>query len=104
MMKLKHIAVALGTGALLTSSAVAHASPMQPTPDEVGTNAVQICGFLNQDPTDNGVIIAGDNLGSKGFSGPATAYILFHAIIYTCPQHEQLVFDTIAATMPEGCI
>jgi hypothetical protein len=90
----------------LTIPASAQADPARPTPAEVTSSAEQICGTVNQDPDSDGVIRAIASLGPNGYTDLAGAYVVFHAIIYTCPQHGELVMDTMNSVVssPDGCI
>jgi hypothetical protein len=48
MIKHKHIAGVLTLGAVLTSSALAQADPVRPTPQEVSASAGQMCTMITR--------------------------------------------------------
>ena len=58
MIKRKHIAGVLTLGAVLTSSALAQADPVRPTPQEVSASGGQMCAIINQNASQDGVIAA----------------------------------------------
>ena len=99
----KRIAVgALAVSAVLAaSSASAGADLVQPTPQEVTTTAMQVCFILDRDPSPGGVIAGFEDLGNRGYAELPGAYIMYHSIIYICPQHEQLVSNTLDQLLPE---
>ncbi len=103
MIKRKHIAGVLTLGAVLTSSALAQADPVRPTPQEVSASGGQMCAIINQNASQDGVIAAVESLAPYGYTDLTGAYITFHSIIYVCPQHEQLVFETFNQLLPDEC-
>ena len=55
------------------------------------------------EPSQDGVIAAVESLAPYGYTDLTGAYITFHSIIYVCPQHEQLVFETFNQVLPDEC-
>ena len=94
-------ALAVSASAVLASSALAGADLVRPTPQEVTTSAMQVCFILDRDPSPDGVIAGFEDLGNRGYPELPGAYILYHAILYICPHHEQLVFNTLDELLPE---
>ena len=92
-------AAVVGVGTLLTSSAVAQANPATPMP-VIDSSAAQLCGVINNDPSDDGVLDGMNSLQDKGLDEMDGALVLITAIHHVCPQHEDLlmgVMDPIAA-------
>lgn len=92
-------ATVVGVGTLLTSSAVAQANPATPMP-VIDSSAAQLCGAINDDPSDDGVLDGMNSLQDKGLDEMDGALVLITAIHHVCPQHEDLlmgVMNPIAA-------
>ena len=92
-------AAAIGASAVLTSSAVAHANPATPLP-VIESSATQLCGAINDNPSDDGVMDGMTSLQDKGLDEMDGALVLITAIHHVCPQHEELlmgIMDPIAA-------
>lgn len=92
-------AAAIGASAVLIGSAVAHANPATPM-STIDSSAAQLCGAINRDPTENGVIAVMHSLDNNGLDAMDVALVLITAIHHVCPQHEPLmmrVMDPIAA-------
>lgn len=92
-------ATVIGVGTLLTSPAAAQADPTTPMP-VIDSSAAQLCGAINDDPSDDGVLEGMNSLQDKGLDEMDGALVLITAIHHVCPQHEDLlmgVMDPIAA-------
>ncbi len=92
-------AAAIGASAVLASSAVAQANPATPMP-VIESSATQLCGAINGNPSDDGVMAGMTSLQDKGLDEMDAALVLITAIHHVCPQHEELlmgVMDPIAA-------
>lgn len=92
-------AAVIGASAVLTSSAVAQANPATPMP-VIESSATQLCGAINGNPSDDGVMDGMASLQDKGFDEMDGALVLITAIHHICPQHEELlmgIMDPIAA-------
>ena len=89
----------LAISAVLTGSAAAHANPATPM-SAIESSAAQLCGAINGNPTENGVIAGLNSLDNRGLDHMDGALVLVTAIHHVCPQHEALmmgVLDPIAA-------
>ena len=92
-------AAVIGASAVLTSSAVAQANPATPLP-VIESSAAQLCGAINGNPTEGGVIDGINSLDNRGLDQTDGALVLITAIHHVCPQHQALmmrVIDPIAA-------
>ena len=92
-------AAVIGASAVLTGSAVAQANPATPM-SAIESSAAQLCGAMNRDPTEHGVIAGVNSLENRGLDEMDGALVLITAIHHVCPQHEALmigVMDPIAA-------
>jgi hypothetical protein len=92
-------AAVIGASAVLTSSAAAMANPTTPMP-AIESSAAQLCGAINGNPTEDGVIAGMNSLENRGLDEMDGALVLITAIHHVCPQHEALmigVIDPIAA-------
>ena len=92
-------AAVIGASAVLTSSAVAQANPATPL-TVIESSAAQLCGAIDGNPTEGGVIDGMHSLDNRGLDQTDGALVLITAIHHVCPQHEALmmrVMDPIAA-------
>ena len=92
-------AAVIGFSAGLTSSAVAQANPATPL-TVIESSAAQLCGAINGNPTEGGVMDGMNSLDNRGLDQMDWALVLITAIHHVCPQHEALmmgVLDPIAA-------
>jgi hypothetical protein len=92
-------AAIIGASAVLTSSAVATANPATPM-QTIDSSAAQLCGAINDRPTEAGVIAGFNSLENRGLDEVDGALVLITAIHHVCPQHQALmmrVIDPIAA-------
>lgn len=92
-------AAVIGASTVLTGSAAAHANPATPM-STIDSSAAQLCGAIDRDPTENGVIAGMHSLDNNGLDAMDGALVLITAIHHVCPQHEPLmmrVMDPIAA-------
>jgi hypothetical protein len=92
-------AAAIGVSAVLTSSTAAQANPATPMP-VIESSAAQLCGAINGNPTDDGVMDGMNSLQGNGLDEMDGALVLITAVHHVCPQHEDLlmgVVDPIAA-------
>ena len=99
MKKSVRYAAAVAASAVLTTSAVAHANPTTPMP-MIESSAAQLCGAIDGNPTEGGVIDGMHSLDNRGLDQTDGALVLITAIHHVCPQHQPLmmrVMDPIAA-------
>jgi hypothetical protein len=100
MMKYQLLCAAVvGAGALLASSAVAQANPATPM-SVIESSAAQLCGAINDNPTEQGVMDGMKRLENRRLDDMDGALVLITAIHHVCPRHEALivgVMDPIAA-------
>jgi hypothetical protein len=98
-MRLQAMSAALAAGLLITSSAVAQANPAVPMA-VIEDSAAQMCGVIDGNPSDEGVIEGIGLAFGRGLDGIDVALVTLVAIHHTCPQHEPLisgVLDPLAA-------
>ena len=91
-------AAVIGASAVLTASAAAHANPATPM-STIDSSAAQLCGAIDRNPTENGVIAGMNSLDHNGLDEMDGALVLITAIHHVCPQHQPLmmrVMDPIA--------
>ena len=93
-------AVVIGVSATLTSSAVAQANPATPMP-VIESSAAQLCGAINAQPTQGGVIDGMNSLENRGLDEMDGALVLITAIHHVCPQHEALMMGTMGPIAAE---
>jgi hypothetical protein len=89
----------IGAGALLASSAVAQANPATPM-SEIESSAAQLCGAINDNPTEQGVMDGMKRLDNRRLDDMDGALVLITALHHVCPRHEALIMrvvDPIAA-------
>jgi hypothetical protein len=84
----------IGASAVLTSSAVATANPATPM-QTIESTAAQLCGAINANPTEDGVIAGISSLENRGLDEIDGALILITAIHHVCPQHEALMMGVM---------
>jgi hypothetical protein len=87
-------AVAIGACAVLTTSAAAQANPATPMAT-IESSAAQLCAYVDDDPTENGVIDGMDSLQARSLDEIDGALVLITAIHHVCPQHEALVMNSM---------
>jgi hypothetical protein len=87
-------AAAISASMVLTSSAAAVANPATPM-SAIESAAAQLCGAINGDPTDNGVIAGMKSLENRGLDEFDWALVLITAIHHVCPQHEALMMGVV---------
>jgi hypothetical protein len=91
-------AAVIGASAVLTASAAAHANPATPM-STIDSSAAQLCGAIDRNPTESGVIAGMHSLDNNGLDEMDGALVLITAIHHVCPQHQPLmmrVMDPIA--------
>ena len=93
-------AVDIGASAVLTSSAVAQANPATPIP-VIESSAAQLCGAINGNPTEDGVIAGMNSLENRGLDEMDGALVLITAIHHVCPQHEALMMGIMGPIAAE---
>jgi hypothetical protein len=93
-------AAAIGASAVLTSSAVAQANPATPIP-VIESSAAQLCGAINGNPAEDGVIDGLNSLQNRGLDETDGALVLITAIHHVCPQHEVLMMGTMVPIAAE---
>lgn len=99
MKKAALYAAVVGATAVLTGSAVAQANPATPM-STIESSAAQLCGAMNSNPTEDGVIAGVNSLENRGLDEVDGALVLITAMHHVCPQHQALmmrVMDPIAA-------
>ena len=87
-------AAVIGASAMLVGSAVAHANPATPVP-EIESSAGQLCGAIDANPTEDGVIDGLDGVAARGFDEIDVAMVLITAVHHVCPQREALMMNAI---------
>ena len=90
----------IGASAVLASSAVAQANPVTPMP-VIESSAAQLCGVINGDPTEGGVLDGMAGLDNRGLDEMDGALVLITAIHHVCPQHEALVMGIMGSVAAE---
>ena len=93
-------AAVIGASAVLTSSAVAQANPATPMP-VIESSAAQLCGAINGNPTEDGVIDGMNSLENRGLDEMDGALVLITAIHHVCPQHEALMMGIMGPIAAE---
>ena len=93
-------AAVIGASAVLSSSAVAQANPATPMP-VIESSAAQLCGAINGNPTEGGVIDGISSLENRGFDEIDGALVLITAIHHVCPQHEELMMGIMGSVAAE---
>ena len=97
-------AAVIGASAVLTSSAVAQTNPATPL-TVIESSAAQLCGAINGNPTEGGVMDGMNSLDNRGLDQMDWALVLITAIHHVCPQHEALMMIGImgSAAAEELC-
>ena len=96
-------AAVIGASVVLTSSAVAQANPATPL-TVIESSAAQLCGAINDNPTEGGVIDGMNSLDNRGLDQTDGALVLITAIHHVCPQHEALMMGIMgSAAAQELC-
>ena len=93
-------AAVIGASAVLTGSAVAYANPATPMP-AIESSAAQLCGAINRNPTEDGVIAGMNSLDNSGLDAMDGALVLITAIHHVCPQHEALMMGIMGPIAAE---
>jgi hypothetical protein len=93
-------AAVIGASAVLTGSAAAHANPATPMP-AIESSATQLCGAINRNPTEDGVIAGMNSLENNGLDAMDGALVLITAIHHVCPQHEALMMGIMGPMAAE---
>lgn len=94
-------AATFGVSVLLTSSAVAHANPATPMA-VIDSSAADLCGAINANPTDDGVINGLTSLQDRGLDEVDGALVLITAMHHVCPQHESLLMGLTTSAAAEA--
>ena len=92
-------ACALAIAANLAISAVAQANPATPM-HVIDESAAQLCGSVDRDPDEDGVVDGMKSLAGRGLDEMDGALVLVTAMHHACPQHEDLlmgVMEPVAA-------
>jgi hypothetical protein len=96
-------AAVIGFSAGLTSSAVAQANPATPM-TVIESSAAQLCGVVNGNPTEDGVVDGMNSLDNRGLDQMDGALVLITAVHHVCPQHQALMMGvTTAVAADEIC-
>ncbi|MBB5167013.1 hypothetical protein [Mycobacterium sp. AZCC_0083] len=96
-------ATAIAASAILLSANVAQANPATPMA-VVESSAAQLCSAISAAPTKAGVAQGLTRLQNQGLDSADGALAILIAIGHVCPQHEDLVMNTMAAFAgQEGC-
>lgn len=90
----------IGASAVLTSSAVAQANPATPL-TVIESSAAQLCGAINGNPIEGGVIDGINSLDNRGFDQMDATLVVITAIHHVCPQHEALIMRTMGSAAAE---
>jgi hypothetical protein len=93
-------AAVIGASAVLISPAVAQANPATPMP-VIESSAAQLCGAINGNPTEGGVLDGMASLDGRGLDEMDGALVLITAIHHVCPQHEGLVTGLMDSVLAE---
>ena len=93
-------AAVIGASAVLTGPAAAHANPTTPMP-AIESSATQLCGAINRNPTEDGVIAGMNSLDNNGLDAMDGALVLITAIHHFCPQHEALMMGIMGPMAAE---
>ena len=93
-------AAIIGASAVLTSSAAAQANPATPM-SAIESSAAQLCGAINGNPTEGGVMDGMNSLDNRGLDQFDGALVLITAIHHVCPQHEALMMGVIEPAAAE---
>src|ERR1700741_5336664 len=93
-------AAVIGASAVLTSSAVAHANPATPL-TVIESSAAQLCGAINGNPTEGGVIDGIHSLDNRGLDETDGALVLNTATHHVGPQHEALMMGVMGSAAAE---
>jgi hypothetical protein len=93
-------AVIIGASAVLTSSAVATANPATPM-QTIESSAAQLCGAINDSPTEAGVTAGLRGLANSGLDEVDGAMVLITAVHHVCPQHEALIMGVLDTAATE---
>jgi hypothetical protein len=93
-------AAVIGASAVLTSSAVAQANPATPL-TVIESSAAQLCGAINGNPTEGGVMDGMNSLDNRGLDQMDGALVLITAIHHVCPQHEALMMGIMGSAAAE---
>jgi hypothetical protein len=102
-MKALRCATAVGASTVLLSAGVAQANPATPMA-VVESSAAQLCGAISATPTKAGVMEGLTKLQNRGLDAADGALAILIAIHHECPQHEDLVMNTIGVlAAEEGC-
>jgi hypothetical protein len=87
-------AAAIAASAVLARSAVAQGNPATPMPT-IESSAVQRCSYINDDPTENGVVEGLSSLGDRSLDEMDAQLVVITALHHVCPQHEELVMNSM---------
>jgi hypothetical protein len=87
-------AAAISASAVLASSAVAQGNPATPMAT-IESSASQLCSYVNDDPTENGVIEGLSSLGNRSLDEMDAQLVVITALHHVCPQHEELVMNSM---------
>lgn len=99
MIKRTMIAAAVAALAVNSGTAIAQANPATPMP-VIDATASELCGAIDADPTEGGVIDAVNDVDSRGLDEMDGAMVMITAMHHVCPQHQELmwrVIDPVAA-------
>ena len=94
MIKKSLMCISAATLVVLASSAVAQANPATPMP-AIESAAVQLCGAINANPSEGGVINGFDAMFGRGFDDMDGALVMITAIHHACPQHQELIMNVM---------
>ena len=87
-------AAAIVASAVLASSAVAQGNPATPMAT-IESSAAQLCAYVNDDPTENGVVEGLSSLGNRSLDEMDAQLVVITALHHVCPQHQELVMNSM---------
>ena len=93
-------AAAIVASAVLASSAVAQANPATPMP-MIESSAAQLCGAINGNPHRGRGNRRAEQPADRGLDEMDGALVLITAIHHVCPQHQELVMDSMVPIAAE---
>lgn len=93
-------AAAIGASTVLTGSAVAQANPATPTAT-IESSAAQLCAYVNDHPTENGVMEGLSRLGKRSLDEMDAQLVVITALHHVCPHHQELVMNSMTPLAAE---
>ncbi len=90
----------LALATMMVSAPVTQANPTTPM-RVIEESAVQLCGSVDRNPDENGVIDGMNSLAGRGLDEMDGALVLIIAMHHGCPQHEDLMMGLIEPAAAE---